>query len=116
MENTVLIKIKDAKIEYPFSLFDDNVVKIEIADVEIYVKYFEQDDSFIVFDGGFTIVECIERFGDSEKIFKKVQKVLEKYEVNKDEGKEPLYLECDASSLKENIDKLISAELEILGV
>lgn len=116
MEDIVLTKLKEAKTSYEFVLFEEKVAKLDRDDVFVYIKYFEEDDSFMVFDGGYTIAECVEKYLDDEVVAKKAKKILEKYKVNKEKGEEPLFIECKLNELQESIVTLIKVEREILSL
>lgn len=110
----VLKKIKESSsLNFEFELYEKGVAKVTgLNGFYVFVEYIEEDDTFLVFDGGFTVTECLDNFGDTDEIVEKVKRVLTKYKVNKEE--ESLFLECTKENLGENIQKLINAENEIL--
>ncbi len=110
----VLEKIKKSNCEkYEFEEYDENVAIVtNLNEIYVFVEYIENEDCFVVFDGGFTITTCLEAFGDNDEIVEKVKRVLTKYQINKVE--ESLYLDGEYENLEESIDRLVNAEDEIL--
>lgn len=113
MKNVLEILKKANCKNFSFEEYDDNVAIVrDLNGIYVFVEYIEKDDCFVVFDGGFCITECLENFGDGDKIVEKVKKVLTKYQVNKNQ--ESLYLESDYENLEEAIERLINVQNEIL--
>ena len=115
MKNLILSRIKETNCNYSFEIFKENVAKLKDDDYVVFVKYVEEENYFLVFDGGYTIVECEERFLNNKKEINRVKNILLKYDVKKEEGSQPLYLEAKAEQLQEKIALLIKVEKEILG-
>ena len=109
----IIEKLKLASFQ--FEEVEENVALVNGLDnLYVFVEYFEEDDEFLVHDGGFVVTECVENFGDSQEVLNKMEEVLIKYQINKEE--EPIFLVCDQKGLEEAINKLIQAEKEILGI
>lgn len=111
----IIEKLKSCNVkDFQFEEVEENVALVSgLDDAYVFVEYFEEDDEFLVHDGGYVVTECVENFGESKEVLKKLEEVLIKYEINKEE--EPIFLVCKAEALTENINKLIQAEREILG-
>ena len=112
MKDLVLEKLKELNLGYSFELFEEGVAKVVSEDVEIFVEYFTDTDTYMVFDGGYTTVECLERFGDTKDIYNKMKTILEKYQINKEQ--ESMYIECSQNEVEINIEKLIKIQEELL--
>ena len=113
MKDLVLEKLKELNLEYSFELFEEGVAKVVSEDVEVFVEYFTDTDTYMVFDGGYTTVECLERFGDTKEIYNRMKALLEICKINKE--KESLYIECSQNEVGINIEKLIKIQKELLG-
>ncbi len=111
----IIEKIKACNVkEFQFEELEESVALVkDLEDCYVFVEYFEEDDEFLVHDGGFVVTECVENFGDSQEILNKMEDVLIKYEINKEE--EPIFVVCDKNNIEEAIKKIINAEKEILG-
>jgi len=110
----ILEKLKECNVSnYEFELYEEGVAKVKgLSGIYVFIEYFEDDDTFLVFDGGFTMVECLENFEENDQLVEKVKKVLTKHQVSKEENS--LYIECYKESLEECIQNMIDAENEIL--
>jgi len=110
----VLEKIRKSNCKkYKFEEYDENVAIVtNLNGIYVFVEYVENEDCFVVFDGGFTTTECLDSFQDDDKIVEKMKKILGKYQINKVE--ESLYLDGKYENLEESIDRLVNAENEIL--
>ena len=106
------IKLADCK-KFQFEEYDEGVAIVTNLDgVFVFVQYIENEDCFVVFDGGYTTTECLDSFGDSDEIVEKMKKALTKYKVNKVD--ESLYMEANYQTLEKTIEILVATEKEIL--